>query len=130
MAPEQLEGGPIGPWTDVYSFGVVLFELVCGRLPFQADTPQGMALQRLTQPPPRPGELVPDLPVGWEQVILRCLARRVDDRFSSANEVAGALETLAIAEEPRYRFQTSRYRTPCVRRCTYRRFIGCRHIAT
>jgi serine/threonine protein kinase/TolA-binding protein len=97
LAPEQIEGGPIGSWTDIYAFGVVLFEAVCGRLPFEGATPVDLAFQRLTQPPPEPRALVPTLPHGWGRIILRCLERSPEERFSSADEVLDELEKLTTS---------------------------------
>ena len=92
MAPEQFERGHVGPATDIYALGVILFELVCGRLPFEGDSPRAVGQARLHAAPPRPRDLVAGLPTGVEEVILRCLARSPADRFSSAAEVAAALE--------------------------------------
>jgi hypothetical protein len=94
MAPEQLEGGPVGPATDIYALGVILFELVCGRLPFEGQSPLKAGLARLEIPPPRPRLLVAGLPVPLEEAILRCLARNPADRYGSAAEVVSVLEGL------------------------------------
>jgi tRNA A-37 threonylcarbamoyl transferase component Bud32/tetratricopeptide (TPR) repeat protein len=91
MAPEQVLGGSVGPRTDVYAFGVVIFELVTGRLPFVGDTPLHTAVKRLREPPPAPRRFAPDLPVSWDDAILRCLTLEPRDRFGSAREVVTAL---------------------------------------
>ena len=81
IAPEQVRGEPPTPAADVYSFGVLLFEMMTGELPFAAETPIETALQRLDEEPPSPRFLAPDLAPRWERVILRCLARRPEDRY-------------------------------------------------
>lgn len=91
MAPEQVEGGAIGPSADLYAFGVVLFEMVTGRLPFEGRSPLSTAVKRLQEDPPSPQVHAPDLPQRWEQTILRCLERAPQARFPSAGEVAAAL---------------------------------------
>jgi serine/threonine protein kinase/tetratricopeptide (TPR) repeat protein/TolB-like protein len=95
MAPEQVEGGPVGAAADVYAFGIVLYETVTGRLPFESNNPITMAAKRLQEPPQPPRVHVPDLDGRWEQVILRCLARRPDERFGSAGEAVAALDPQA-----------------------------------
>jgi tetratricopeptide (TPR) repeat protein len=91
MAPEQVQGVDVGPAADLYAFGVVLYEMATGRVPFKGDTPIATAVQRLSEPPPPPSTHRADLDPRWEAVILRCLQRAPEARFSSAGEVARAL---------------------------------------
>lgn len=91
MSPEQAEGGAIDFRTDLYSLGVMLFELLTGVLPFTGETPLTVASARLVRPPPDPRMIRPNLPELLAQIVLRCLARKPDDRFASANQLAEAL---------------------------------------
>ncbi|MGO9274735.1 MAG: tetratricopeptide repeat protein [Terriglobia bacterium] len=93
MAPEQIEGGKIGPATDIYALGLVVYEMVTGRRPFQADDAPAFAaaMKRLKEPPPSPRTYIPDLDSNWEAAILRCLEIDPACRFQSALEVAVAL---------------------------------------
>jgi predicted ATPase/Tfp pilus assembly protein PilF len=91
MAPEQLQGGAVGPEADIYALGIVLFEMVTGTLPFSGPSAFEVARQRLETDPPSPRTLVPELDVHWETVILRCLAREPGSRFRRVEEVADAL---------------------------------------
>ena len=105
MAPEQVEGGTIGPATDIYGLGVVMFEMVTGELPFRASTPLAMLAKRLKEPPSSPRIHVPELDPLWEGAILRCLERDPADRFASASDVARALggETVKAGRKQRRR---------------------------
>ena len=91
MAPEQFTSAAISPATDIYSFGLVIYEMVTGRRPFPAESFVEAALKRLHDTPVAPGKLVAGLDPRWERIILRCLCRKPEDRFQSANEVAAAL---------------------------------------
>ena len=91
MSPEQVEGRALSPASDLYSLGVVLFEMVTGRVPFLGDTPMVVAVKRLFEPPPSPRVFAPELPPSWEAALLRALARRPEERFTSASELVEAL---------------------------------------
>ncbi len=95
LAPEQVEGARVDGRADLYALGVVLYEMVCGRVPFHTDTEAATALARMHQDPPPPRALRPDLDPSYEQVILRALARRPDDRWPDAPTLGRALVALA-----------------------------------
>ena len=98
MSPEQVRGdGTIHERTDVYALGCVLFEMVCGRRPFSASNYHSVLLMHLSDPPPRPRELAPELSPELEQLILRALAKRQEDRPASMEELAATLDVLSGA---------------------------------
>lgn len=95
MAPEQGLGQPVDARTDVYALGIVLFQLVTGRVPYDADTPLATMLKHINDPLPSARGLNPACPESLERVILKALAKRREDRFESAGDMARALEAIA-----------------------------------
>jgi len=101
LAPEQVEGRAVDGRTDIYALGIVLYEALCGRVPFQADTDAGTALARLNQTPLRPRQVRAGISKPFEQVVLRAMARRPDDRFATAGELRSALlAAVSVPDEP------------------------------
>ncbi|MFQ5923143.1 MAG: protein kinase [Anaerolineales bacterium] len=99
MAPEQGMGKPVDHRADIYALGIVFYEMVTGRTPFRADTPLATLLKQVHDPLPRPKELVPQLPSSVEQVIIKALAKKPEDRFQEIGAFALALEELTRGEK-------------------------------
>ena len=101
MSPEQARGEPVDPRSDLFSLGSVLYAMCTGRPPFRAETSYGV-LRRITDEEPRPiREINPDIPDWLCGIVARLMAKRPDDRFQSAHEVAALLEQcLAHVQQP------------------------------
>ena len=91
MSPEQAMGEPVEPASDLYSLGLVLYEALTGEVPFKADTLVAMALKHVEEPPRPPKEVSPNVPEGMNAIILKLLAKKPEDRYRSAAELAGDL---------------------------------------
>ncbi len=91
VAPEQVEGKPVDARTDIYSLGIVLYEMLCGRAPFDADGEAATALARLQRDPLRPRQVRPGVPKALEEIVCRAMARAPEDRFDSAADLRAAL---------------------------------------
>ena len=92
MAPEQLELEKASPLSDLYSLGLVFFEMVTGRLPFQARNKLEAVFQRVREPAPSPRSIRPEVDEDCDRVIQRCLQRDPADRYSHARELIRELD--------------------------------------
>ncbi|MGC9025843.1 MAG: protein kinase domain-containing protein, partial [Chloroflexia bacterium] len=104
MAPEQIAGGEVGPWTDNYALGVVAYEMLSGRLPFEGDTAPAVLYRVVHQPMPSIRSFRPDLPEEVEAVLERALAKEPGKRFPTASALVSALAQALRAEQPRVGF--------------------------
>ena len=95
MSPEQAQGLALDGRSDLYALGVMLFELSTGRRPFEADTPYGVAVMQVTASPPSPRTFNAALSLAVEEVILRSLRKKPDDRYPTATKLADALKMAA-----------------------------------
>jgi serine/threonine protein kinase len=101
MSPEQAQGQAIDARSDVYSLSIMLYEMLAGKLPFDADTPVAIIMQHITAPPP-PIELAnPGVPRPLAEVALVGMAKNPHERFRSAGALGAAIGTAKNqAQEP------------------------------
>ncbi|MDH5672499.1 MAG: serine/threonine protein kinase [Myxococcales bacterium] len=96
MAPEQARGrGDIDRRADIYGVGVMLYEALTGRLPFSADSVGDLIVKIITEEPPRPQALRPELPAALAEVIERAMSKDREHRYADARAMRQALMTAA-----------------------------------
>jgi serine/threonine protein kinase len=100
VAPEQIEGGHVDARTDVYALACLLFHCLVGDVPFPRDTDVAVIYAHLSEPPPKPSELRPDLPVGLDAVIAKAMDKSPDRRFRSCADLISAARIVLDASGP------------------------------
>jgi serine/threonine protein kinase len=93
IAPEQARrSSDANAQSDLYSLGIMLYEMLTGMVPFDDPSPTAVALQHITQPPPAPRSLNPNLNLETEAVLLKALSKPPQERYQSGHELMTALE--------------------------------------
>ncbi|HEY3112000.1 MAG TPA: serine/threonine-protein kinase [Chloroflexota bacterium] len=100
MAPEQIQGGTVGPAADIYAVGVLLYEMLTGQPPFTGQSQVEVALHHLNDEPEPIGSRVDHVPPALEAAVMRALAKAPGDRFASAEDMLRALGPGGLAVDP------------------------------
>lgn len=100
MSPEQARSSrSVVPQSDIYSLGAVLYKLLTGRAPFPKKTMLEVYEALLTEVPPPPSQFRKEIPAGLESIIMRCLDKKIELRFSGARELMAALAPFTVPTE-------------------------------
>lgn len=91
FSPEQAQGKAVDPRSDLYSLGVVMYEMVCGRAPFQAENPVAVAYKHVQEQVVPPSQISPTIPASYEAITMRLLAKSADARYASAEDLRSDL---------------------------------------
>ena len=94
MSPEQLQGRRVDHRSDIFSLGVMLYEMVTGKRPFEGETPAETLQSILHHSPPPVTDVRAELPGALQKILERCLAKEVERRYSSAQELRGDIDEL------------------------------------
>ena len=95
FSPEHAKGTITDAKSDIYSIGIVMYEMVTGRVPFDADTPVSVALKQVQEKPIEPISINPEIPEGLNYIILKAMKKDKEERYNSANELSQDLEILS-----------------------------------
>lgn len=103
ISPEQVRGEKnLDRRTDIYSLGATLFHMVCGRPPFQGNSPATVIMMHVSQPPPNPSTLSSDVPPGLSKIILTMMAKERDKRYPNCEKLLEDLIEVQAGREPKY----------------------------
>ncbi len=102
ISPEQAKGEATDNRSDLYSVGVMMYALLTGKLPFDASSPVDVARMQVEKPPYAPCKIIPELPVGYQQIIFRAMAKNPSQRYQDATSMLNDLDVLA--ENPAHLF--------------------------
>lgn len=101
MSPEQAAGVSVDKLSDVYALGVIFYEMTSGSVPFDADSFMAILTQHMYKAPIAFRELAlppPDILPGFEELVLKCLAKKPEDRYASMDELLAELERIERGE--------------------------------
>jgi tetratricopeptide (TPR) repeat protein len=98
MAPEQVKGSAVDGRTDVFALGVVLYECLTRRKPFGGDSLTTISYRIVHEPFATPHEVDPTIPIEFDEVVNRCLAKDPRERYQRASEVGAALRAIAAGQ--------------------------------
>lgn len=96
IAPEQARGDKTDGKTDIYSVGVMMYEMLTGRLPFDADSAVSVALMQLQTTAKRPRQINPDIPSGLEEITIKAMQKNPNDRYHSAVVMLSDIERFRL----------------------------------
>jgi serine/threonine protein kinase/TPR repeat protein len=99
MSPEQCRGQDVDGLTDLYSLGIVLYEMLTGKVPFEAASDYELMQAHINKPPEWPSRLVPGIPPHAERALMKALAKKPGDRFGSVTALKQALGAPASRTE-------------------------------
>ena len=102
ISPEQAMGENTDEKSDLYSVGVMLYEMLTGRLPFEADSAVSVAIKQIQTPVVKPRSVNPSIPVGLEEITLRAMQKQTKLRYQSAAEMIADIERFRV--DPHVKF--------------------------
>jgi len=98
LSPEQAKGSPINEQSDIYSLGIILYEMITGKVPHDGDTPITIALKHIQEDVELPSKIGMEVPPEIDTLIMKALAKSVNDRYKSALEFLEDLDRIQTGQ--------------------------------
>lgn len=102
LSPEQARGGYSDSRSDIYSMGITMYEMATGRVPFDGDNSVAIALMHLRKEITPPRDYFPDIPASLENIILKCVRKRPEERYQTASDLISDLSRVFESPDGSY----------------------------
>lgn len=106
ISPEQARGKTIDRRSDIYSLGIMLYEMASGSLPFVGENPMEVAYKQIGDQPEPLSAVCPDIPKGFEQIVMKAICKEPSGRFDSAKQMLDCLDRLRSNPDATFDFVT------------------------
>lgn len=103
ISPEQASGAVVAQTTDIYSVGVIMYEMLCGKRPFDGNDAMKIAMQHITENPPALRLLAPEVPDALAEITEKAMSKNPENRYQSAHEMIEAVQK--FKKNPDIRFE-------------------------
>lgn len=100
LSPEQARGGYTDEKSDIYSAGVTLYEMLTGRVPFNADSAVSVAMMHMSDTPVEPRIINPKIPEDMEKIVLKAMSKEQSGRYQSAGEMLSDIDAVLSNKKP------------------------------
>jgi serine/threonine protein kinase len=94
VAPEQVTSLDVDRRTDIFSLGVIMYELLTGQLPFKGENEIALIHSIFNTVPPVPSTVRNGIAAEWDSIVMKCLSKDINDRYSTAENVGAALSAI------------------------------------